>query len=68
MPACARCHAPDPERFFVPNHIWRDVVTPRRRAQVLCLTCFGELADKQRIDWRGRVVFYERPQVTHAIG
>lgn len=62
---CALCHRVSPVGFWVPNHVWREVVHPSRVNDILCPACFIARADEKMIDWDSQIKFFPVSLHTH---
>lgn len=48
---CKVCECQDKFDFHVPDNIWREVVPPRFRNKVVCLSCFDKFAFEKQVDY-----------------
>lgn len=52
---CKSCGNRDKFNFNVPDEIWQAVVPTHLRNRVVCLTCFDDFAQLQRIDYAAHI-------------
>ena len=48
---CKVCECQDKFDFHVPDNIWKEVVPPRFRNKVVCLSCFDKFAFEKQVDY-----------------
>ena len=62
---CKICYHIGGVGFMVPDEVWKLVVPPRLRDDVLCLGCFTRLADERLIPWDDHIEFFPVSLWTH---
>lgn len=53
--------------YLVPDHVWRLATHESQRQDLLCVSCFGEMADIRWVEWADTIKFVEVvDRITHA--
>jgi hypothetical protein len=61
---CKRCHEESAVGFTVPDEVWAAVVPESLQGSVLCVRCFTDLGDQNRVQWDRQIEFWPVSRVT----